>query len=245
MKGIVIIGGSVEAYRLAQQVPGATVCLSAPERVARRWPVPVCVGPVCVGPVCVGPVTVGCLQRMDARLVIAAAHPCDADTARATARAAHEAGLPLLHLVRPPWRAGRRDLWVPLSRVREAGSVIPCGARVLVTTGRSALPELRGLQAQVLMRRIGMDRSPFPLRRGRFLNGQGPFTVQQEMQLMRKERIDWLLVHNAGGSGGWPKLEAARRLRLPVAMLARPRRPGGVCVETVTEALRWLETQAP
>ncbi|MGP6085662.1 precorrin-6A/cobalt-precorrin-6A reductase [Antarctobacter jejuensis] len=231
MNGIVIIGGSVEAYRLARQLPGATVLLSAPERVARRWP----------GPVRVGPIDAAALRLAGARAVVEAAHPCDTATAHATAKAAQEAAVPHLQLVRPAWRAGRRDLWLPLQHVREAAAVIPRGARVLVTTGREALPGLKALQAHVLMRRIGGETGPFPLKRGRFLGGSGPFTVQHEIRLMRRERVDWLLVHNAGGTGGWPKLQAARQLHLPVAMLARPRRPDGPRVETVTEALRWLE----
>ncbi len=235
MDGIVIIGGSVEAYRLARQVPGAAVVLSAPERVSRPWP----------GPVQVGLVSAGDLRRMGARLVIEAGHPCDADTAWAVARAAREAGVPHLQLVRPCWRAGRRDLWVPLRHIRQAAAVVPAGARLLVTTGREALPGLKAVQAHVLMRRIGDEHAPFPLKRGRFLHAHGPFTAEQEMQVLRKERIDWLLVHNAGGTGGWPKLEAARRLQMPVAMLDRPRRPGGPRVETVTEALRWLKTRTP
>ena len=92
------------------------------------------------------------------------------------------------------------------------------------------------------MRRIGAALDPLPLRRGRFLTGEGPFTVTDEVRLLRKERIDWLLVSNAGGTGGWPKLAAARALRLPVAMIDRPRRPGGPRVSTVKEALAWLTT---
>ncbi|WP_417210934.1 precorrin-6A/cobalt-precorrin-6A reductase [Antarctobacter sp.] len=228
MDGLVIIGGSVEAMRLAQTVRGARVLLPVPERVTRRWPCPVSVGPI----------TAEALRC--ARVVVEAAHPGDAATAFAVAGAARAVGVPHLQLVRPPWRATRRDLWVPLRQPQEAAAVIPAAARVLVATGRDALPRLRNLRAEVLMRRIGDAPEPLPLRRGRFLTGAGPFTVADEIRLLRKERIDWLLVRNAGGTGGWPKLAAARALRLPVAMIDRPRRPGGPRVSTVKEAMAWL-----
>ena len=233
MKGVVIIGGSAEAHALAAALPGAMVLLPAPERVARVWP----------GPVVRSDVSADRLRSMGARLVVEAAHPCDWSSAFAVAEAAHAAGLPRLQLVRPAWRAGRRDHWVPLRGARQAAGVIPAAARVLVTTGRDALPELRNLRAMILMRRIKGTSRPFPLPRGRYVADEGPFTVADELRILRRERIDWLLVRNAGGAGGWPKLAAARSLHLPVAMIDRPRRPGGPRVNTVKEALEWLKTR--
>lgn len=228
MDGIVIIGGSAEAYQLACHVPGVRVLLPAPERVPRPWPCPVEVGPVSAA------------ALGHDRMLIEAAHPCDAQTAFAAARAAREIGIGHLQLVRAPWRATRADNWLPLRTARQAGAVIPATARVLIATGRAALPSLHNLRAEGIMRRIGAVSGPLPLRRGRFLPGEGPFTLADELRLLRKERIDWLLVSNTGGTGGWPKLAAARRLRLPVAMIDRPRRPSGPRVSTVKEALAWL-----
>ncbi|WGW03225.1 precorrin-6A/cobalt-precorrin-6A reductase [Tropicibacter oceani] len=231
MTEVVIIGGSAEALGLARALPGAQVRLPVRERVAMDWP---------VAPER-GPVTADWLAGQGARIVIEAAHPCDDTTAFAVARACDAAGIVRLQLVRPEWRAGPRDRWVALRRPQDAARVIPKGARVLITTGRDILPAFRALGADCLVRRIGHARLAFPLQRGRFLYGAGPFTVAHETALLRKERIDWLLVRNAGGTGGWPKLEAARRLGLPVAMIDRPRRPGGPRVETVKEALEWLK----
>ncbi|MBT55758.1 MAG: precorrin-6x reductase [Mameliella sp.] len=230
MNGIVIIGGSIEAFLLARAVPGVRVILPVAERVARRWPCPVDVRAI----------TPDALLDAGARVVVEAAHPCDIGTAGAAVKAARDLGLAHLQLVRPPWRATRRDLWVQLREARQAAAVIPEGARVFVATGGDALTELRALRAEVLMRRIGEASGTLPLRKGRFLFGRGPFTVTDEVRLLRKERIDWLLVGNAGGTGGWPKLAAARALRLPVAMIDRPRRPCGPRVSTVKEALTWL-----
>ncbi|MBS0123937.1 precorrin-6A/cobalt-precorrin-6A reductase [Thetidibacter halocola] len=229
MNGIVIIAGSAEAHALARALPGAHVHMPVPERVARRWS----------GPVSTGPVDEALLALLGARVVVEAAHPCDSATAFAVARACEALGLPRLQLVRPGWRPGPRDRWTRLRRVEDAARVIPSGARVLVTLGRAELPRLRGLRACVLARRIGRG-GRFPLRHGRFLPGEGPFTPAQEARLLRRERIDWLIVPDAGGPGGWPKLAAARALGLPVALIDRPRRPDGPSVATVKEALAWL-----
>ncbi|MFW2542629.1 precorrin-6A/cobalt-precorrin-6A reductase [Primorskyibacter sp. 2E107] len=230
MSGIVIIGGAAEARDLAAALPDACVRLTAHERVAQSW----------TNPLSHGPVTADWLRATGARAVIEAAHPCDAATAFAAARAAAQLGLPRLQLLRPPWQPGPRDRWTALPRPEAAGHVIPASARVLITLGRAELSALRPLRATALVRRIGPAPTGFPLRRGRYLRSQGPFTVAHEIALLRRNRIDWLLLRNAGGPGGWPKLAAARHLGLPVAMVDRPRRPGGPRVQTIEEALAWL-----
>lgn len=230
MKGIVIIGGSAEAHILARHLPDACVVLPGPERVARPWG----------DRVIRDRLSLDVLTDLGARAIVEAAHPCDCQTAFDAARVARQMDLPVLQLVRPVWRPTRQDRWMQLRRGREAATLIPEVARVLVATGRDLLPELQALRAMVLMRRIGGGSGPLPLRRGRFLHGEGPFTTEDEIRLLRKHRIDWLLVHNAGGMGGWPKLAAARRLGLPVAMLDRPRRPEGPRVTSVREALAWV-----
>lgn len=233
MKTVLIIGGSAEARGLSRALPGASVRLPVPERVAQAWP----------GEVSFGAVTAEWIAQKGVRAVIEAAHPCDDHAAWQVAQACCEAGVARLQLVRPQWRARRRDHWVRLRRPDEAARIIPKGARILLTTGRALLPGFRRLDAYFLVRRIGTAAVPFPLRQGKFLYGEGPFSVAEEIALLRRERIDWLVMRNAGGLGGWPKLEAARRLGLPVAMIDRPRRPGGPRVHTIEEALAWLAKQ--
>lgn len=232
MTRVLIIGGSAEAWRLARLLPEAAVHLAAPERVPRNWP----------GQVSRGPVSPAWLADLQVDRVVIAPHPCDAKAIAAALRAAQAVGVPFLNLMRPEWRASARDNWHPIRLAREAKTVIPQGARVLVTLGRDTLPHLNGLRAQCLVRQLGPPGGNFPLRHGRFLPARGPFTVPHELRFLRKERIDWLLLRNAGGQGGWPKLEAARRLGIPVAMIQRPRRPVGPIVTTPEEAMAWTKT---
>lgn len=233
--GILIVGGSAEARALAWLLPQARVLLPGAERVAATWP----------GIVDHGPVSAEWLRHAGLRAVIEAAHPCDAQTAWEVAAAARALGVPHLQLVRAPWRPGRGDRWVLLRCAQDNGRVIPPGARVFATTGRDGLSALRGIRGVVLARVIGGAEAPFPLPRGWFIAGEGPFSVAQEMRLLRRLRIDWLVLRNAGGSGGWPKIEAARRLGLRVAMIARPPRPEGPQVRDVKEAVRWLREISP
>ncbi len=231
---VLIVGGSAQARALAARLPAALMLLPQAGVVAQGW-LPGRAG------VDLDPVG---LQRAGIAAVIEAAHPCDAAIAETVARAARGAGIAHLQLVRPSWRATARDRWVMLQHARQVAAVVPPGARLFATIGRGALPDLKAVRGVVLSRVTGdgTDRGEqaFPLRRGGFVRGAGPFSVAGEMALLRRLRIDWLVLRNAGGPGGWPKLAAARQLGLRVAMLARPRRPGGPRVQTVEEALAWL-----
>ncbi|MFP7673222.1 precorrin-6A/cobalt-precorrin-6A reductase [Marivita sp. S0852] len=179
-----------------------------------------------------------------ARVIVAAPHPCDAPSFEIAARVAAQTGCPLLCLIRSGWRPDRRDRWVPLRHARDAPGLVPPGARVLVTLGRPALAELRALRhATAFVRQLSRHTAPCSLRHGRFLYDTPPFTLNSEIALMRRYRIDAVLTRNAGGEGGWPKIGAARALGCPVYMIARPKPSGGTIVHTVDAALNWLETR--
>ena len=62
--------------------------------------------------------------------------------------------------------------------------------------------------------------------------------------MMRARGITWIVARNSGGDGARAKLEAARMLGLPVIMIARPKLPERLRVESVTEIMQWLGHRA-
>jgi precorrin-6A/cobalt-precorrin-6A reductase len=51
-----------------------------------------------------------------------------------------------------------------------------------------------------------------------------------------------VVTKNSGGTATYPKIAAARALGLPVIIVARPEKPGGVAeVASAEAALDWLE----
>jgi precorrin-6A/cobalt-precorrin-6A reductase len=62
------------------------------------------------------------------------------------------------------------------------------------------------------------------------------------MATFEKIKPDWLVVKHAGGGAGRSKLDAARKLGIRVAMIARPEAPAGVeRREQICDALEWAE----
>ena len=177
--------------------------------------------------------------------IIDATHPFATRISARTARIARARGLPLLHLLRPPWAPGPGDDWRMIRREEEAAAHIPPGARVFLATGAQSLAGFANLAGRELIcRRIDRPETPFPLPGGRWLLGRGPFSVEDEVALFSRLGVDVLVVKNSGGTGSRPKLEAARRLGLPVVMIDRPPPPPGPIATSVEEALGWALSHA-
>lgn len=233
---IAVLGGSAEARAVVARL-GARASLWLPETPLRgRDADPAGTGrdPGALG------VWLGTAQA-----VIVAPHPCDMDLAGRVVAMARVRGLETLVLRRPGWRATRRDRWVRLATPRAARAAVAPGERLLVTLGRGGLAELRGLDhARLFIRQLSRHDAPCPLRAGRYIHGAPPFTVAQEVALMRRLRLTGVLTRDAGGEGGWPKVAAARKLGLTVYMIDRPAAPPGPLVTHAAAALDWLEERA-
>jgi precorrin-6A/cobalt-precorrin-6A reductase len=74
---------------------------------------------------------------------------------------------------------------------------------------------------------------------------RGPFTVEEELTLMRQHAVEVVVTKDSGGSMTAAKLRAARELALPVVLVRRPPLPPGLtAVATVDDAMAWLRAQA-
>ena len=69
---------------------------------------------------------------------------------------------------------------------------------------------------------------------------RGPFTVDDDVALMQRHKIDLVVSKNSGGTGAYAKIEAARRLGLPVLMIDRPALPDRREAGTPAEVMGWI-----
>lgn len=184
------------------------------------------------------------LKERGIDLVVDATHPFAARMTATSSKVCAGSGVPYLRVERPAWIAKVGDSWHAVDTVQQARDLIPSNARIFLGTGRQTLMEFGVFDdCHILCRVIDPPQSRFPFEGGKFVVGRPPFSVQHEVDLFRKERIDWLVVKNSGGWRSKSKLDAARELGLPVVMFNRPARPNAPLVETVEDALIWVEKE--
>lgn len=178
-------------------------------------------------------------HRIDA--VVDATHPFAAQMSAHATCACSAANVALIRLERPPWYPRDGDAWTSIPCLASSKRLIADGEHVLLATGSGSVGDGVALAerlpgAQLTLRAVVRPAANLPDNL-RLLIARPPFSENNERALFQELGITRLVTKNAGGRAGETKLEAARALGLPVAMIARPPRPSGpahIC-ETVTD----------
>jgi precorrin-6A/cobalt-precorrin-6A reductase len=178
--------------------------------------------------------------------VVDATHPFAQKISANAAAATMSAGLPLLSLRRPPWRPQEGDRWLDVPDIAGAARTVAeradrqPGLRAFLTTGRQDVDEFAHIaNAWFLIRLVDPPERDTPPQHT-ILRSRGPYTLAGELDLMRQHRIDLVVTKNSGGDLVRAKLDAARKLSLPVVMVQRPVTSSGTAVETPEAAHKWV-----
>ncbi len=179
-------------------------------------------------------------ERVD--FLMDATHPYAGVISNNAVEAARQTGVPLLILRRPPWVATIGDRWTEVTDVGEAVRALgTTPRRVFVALGRNELAPLNESPWHFyLVRSVDPVDPALPLPQVAYVTGRGPFSEANDRALMREHRIEAVIAKNSGGSATYGKIVAARTLGIGVIMLRRPLPPAAPAVETVEDALDWL-----
>jgi len=240
---ILILGGTTEARQLAQRLAGRTglaVVLSLAGRTAApaQQPVPVRIGGFGGAE---GLADYLSDQKIDA--LIDATHPYAAIISANAANAARRAGVRLLALRRPGWVPVAGDRWIEVADVTVAVHALgDTPRRVFLALGRKEIePFVVAPQHYYLVRSVDPVVPPLAVPHAVYITGRGPFAETDERTMLEQHRIDVIVAKNSGGAATYGKIAAARALGLPVIMLRRPAMPDVEAVETVDDAVAWLD----
>ncbi|WP_413991843.1 cobalt-precorrin-6A reductase [Labrys okinawensis] len=238
---ILILGGTTEAAALARLLagrPGIPAMLSLAGRTQNPAPPPI---PYRVGGFGGVEGLSTFLRERRARAMVDATHPFAEQMSAQAVAAAQRTGVQLLALRRPAWRAEPRDNWTEVADAEAAAVALGSEPRrVFLTTGRLELPAfLAAPHHFYLVRSVDAPEELPP--HARLILARGPFAEEDELALMREERIEVVVTKNSGGSATYGKIVAARRLGLPVILLKRPEVAEVETVTTAEEALAWIE----
>ncbi len=174
--------------------------------------------------------------------VIDATHPFAAQMSLNAVLACEKAGVPLLALTRPSWQPEPGDRWILVPDIAGAVHALERPpSRVFLAIGRQNLAAFAARpEHHYLVRLVDPPQSPLPLPRVEVVIDRGPFDRASDQALMERHGIALVVAKNAGGSGAYAKIEAARALGLPVVMISRPALPAREEVHTIEAALLWL-----
>jgi precorrin-6A/cobalt-precorrin-6A reductase len=243
IRRILILGGTAEARRLAGHFAGrahvaVTLSLAGRTTAPAAQPVPVRVGGF------------GGAEGLAAHLVaeridvlVDATHPYAAAISANAVRAAALAKVLFLALRRPAWAAIAGDRWTEVADV--AGAVVALGARrrrVFLTLGRQEIaPFASAPQHHYLIRSVEPVEPPLAVPHAAYITARGPFREADERALLTHHGIDVIVAKNSGGTATYGKIAVARALGAAVIMLRRPLLPDATAVETVEDAVAWLD----
>ncbi|WP_237480500.1 cobalt-precorrin-6A reductase [Lichenibacterium dinghuense] len=180
-------------------------------------------------------------ERVDA--VVDATHPFAARISAHAVLASAAAGVPLLAFTRPSWRPRPGDRWTAVADLDAAAAALgPARTSALLTVGRLGLAHFRAApQHRYVIRTIDPpDPAELPPDHALVFD-RGPFALDGEIALMRREGVEAVVTKNSGGAAAAAKLDAARALGLRVIAVDRPRIAGERDeAETLDAVLHWI-----
>lgn len=242
---ILILGGTTEASELARLLASddrfaATLSLAGRTASPKPQPLPTRIGGF------------GGIAGLEAWLrdhaidaVVDATHPYADQISRHAVAACQALSVPLASIRRAAWQRQAGDHWIEVSSADDAASALGADpARVFLTLGRLELAAFAAApQHHYVARTIDPPGDVALPPDIRFVHDRGPFDEATEQAFLTRERIAFVVSKNSGGAATYPKIAAARRLAIPVVMIARPDKPQGVAMDGARATLLWLEWQ--
>mgnify|MGYP001809629759 CR=1 FL=1 len=238
---VLILGGTSEANQLAEALArrGVAAILSYAGRTENPKPPPIAWRVGGFG----GPEGLAAwIETHRVRVVVDATHPFAARMSANAVAACATSGARLVALERPPWVETAGDCWtrVPdLEAARDALGRAP--KRVFLGMGRLHVEAFAAAPWHAyVVRLVDPPKGKPLLPHLSVIVARGPFTLANDLALLKDRRIDVIVAKNAGGTAAEAKILAARKLGLPVIMVDRPAIPERPTVATVEAVLEGL-----
>jgi precorrin-6A/cobalt-precorrin-6A reductase len=182
------------------------------------------------------------LAREHIDTVVDATHPFASRMSANAVAACRATDTPLVVFSRPPWTREPGDRWIEVVATEDA--VTALGVRpktVFLTQGRLQLAVFaQAPQHRYIVRTIDRPAEIDALPDCKLILARGPFSLADELALMKRERIEALVTKNSGGRATHAKIEAARALEIEVVIVRRPPAPEAEMVHDLDAVLAWI-----
>ncbi|PYE90028.1 cobalt-precorrin-6A reductase [Phyllobacterium leguminum] len=218
---ILILGGTAEAAALAKRLAPLPLRVITSLAGRTRDPAPLD-GEVRSGGFGGAEGLARYIEAENITLLVDATHPFATRISPNAAKAAELTARPIIRLERPAWEKTEGDLWHEVASLEEAALTIPPNARVLLALGRQHIAAFATRpDAHFVARMIDPPETPLDLALYELVLAK-PGKSSDEEAFLRERRITHIVCRNSGGAASYAKLQAARRLQIPVILIARP-----------------------
>jgi precorrin-6A/cobalt-precorrin-6A reductase len=239
---LLILGGTSEASALARQVadqPDVAAILSLAGATAEPAPAPI---PQRIGGFGGAESLAAFLAREHIDAVVDATHPFASRISANAVAACGATRTPLVVFSRPPWTREPGDRWIEVAAMDDAVPALGTQRKtVFLTQGRLQLaPFARAPQHRYIVRAIDRPADIDALPDHKLILARGPFTIRDELELMKHEGIEMLVTKNSGGRATYAKIEAARALEIEVIVVRRPPAPEAETLHDLDAVMAWI-----
>lgn len=242
---LLILGGTTEASALARRLASEAnieplLSLAGATKNPAPAPIPLRVGGF-GGPE--GLARFLMAERIDA--VIDATHPFAARMSRNAVEACRATGTPLVVFTRRAWAPEPGDRWTEVADMEAAVDALGEPRKsVFLTQGRLQLAHFaRAPHHHYIVRSIDRPAEVDAFPDCRLILARGPFALEDELALMREEKVEALVTKNSGGRATYAKIEAARALGVEVVIVARPPASGAETLSELEAVADWIKAR--
>ena len=218
---ILILGGTKEAAELARELVGQGHDVTSSLAGRTKEPEPV-QGNVRIGGFGGIEGLTKYLEENKIEKLIDCTHPFARQISSNAFEASKLVGVKLEVHTREPWHEQTGDHWIKVTDLEDAKDVIPKNARVLLALGSQYI-DLFSTRDDVffLVRMVDKPQMQLTLPNHELVIGKPSKSWQDEMKLLKIHQITHIVCRNSGGTGAYAKIEAARKLGIPVIMVSR------------------------
>ena len=173
--------------------------------------------------------------------LIDATHPFAQQMSNHAWQAAQMCQIPFLNVQRPAWQKQDGDQWFEVNSISEAINMLGKKAlRIFLTIGsKNLLPFKKNIiPHHHWIRSIDKPDDTILPSHAEVITAKGPFDVQSEYDFLQRYRIERIVTKNSGSEIVYAKIDAARKLSIPVIMIQRPFISQFPSVSTTDEALQ-------
>ena len=190
-------------------------------------------------------------------LLVNATHPYATQISENAAAVATKLGLPYFRLTRPPWVKHSQDQWIEVPNLSAAITYLNSGFLktnsrlskqiIFLTTGNRGIDLFQQCRkCYFVVRTLELPESVesgsgnSTWENATYLKARGPFSLENELRLFQQHGINLLITKNSGGDSTYAKIVAARELKIPVLMVARPEMNSADQCWKVDQVMDWI-----